>query len=102
MTYPAISATDYKAAVQRLIDNALNHPASSTGQRSAQVLCTLYNSYVCPDVDLHGIAANFDTKNMAAFTTVIVGYRTHQLDDLSANRLIDRLRAIAKPTVNAE
>lgn len=88
---------EYKAAVQRLIDNATEHSMSSTGERSAQILCALYNSRANPAVDLCGIAVNFDDKNLAAFITVMNGFKYYHLDFLGQDVLIDRLRMVAKP-----
>lgn len=89
-----INKTEYVEAVQHLVDNAIKHSASSTGKRSAQIICALYDGNRFP-VDLVGIAANFDKKNMAAFVTLLTGFRTFYLTGIDKDGLMDQLRKVA-------
>lgn len=81
-----VTSQEYNEAVAKLYDNARLHPGTSTAKRSAQLLMALYNGGEA-QIDLHGIATNFDSSNLRAVMNAIAGFKHYRLDHLNQENL---------------
>lgn len=71
------SLPEYTSALTLLLDAALNHRSSGTGEHCAAILNGM--AYLKPTpVDLASIALSFDDKHLAAFLTVLSGFRSYR------------------------
>lgn len=90
-TYTAPTIDEYCAAWQTLYGMADEH-VGNTARRAAQFLFAIANGG--GEVDIQGIAGNFDRSNIRAVCTVLSGFQRHHIPAAMNNA--DTMRRLAQ------
>lgn len=77
-SYPVPERHEYEAAFEKLCD-IIEEGRSSTSRHAAQFFLAIITG--AGDVDIQGIAANFDRGNLSAVMTILSGFQSYHVPE---------------------